>query len=163
MKFPRKVYCIRHNPTERVYIGSSSNVDRRIGAHISALRRGSHINEDMQADYNRHGEDYTITILDSIENMSEVEKEYEWMKMYESNVRGKGYNYKDPKDMGAIKKKKLSNEEKLIKLIRNHENPEKATLVAVHIISGFLLTQDIRHTPSASAYYDRNEVKGDKP
>jgi hypothetical protein len=143
MKFPRKVYCIRHNPTERVYIGSSANADRRIGAHISALRRGSHINEDMQADYNRHGEDYTITILDSIENMSEVEKEYEWMKMYESNVRGKGYNYNDPKKMGGGKKKKLSPEEELIELIRSNENPEKAMLVAVNIISGLLLTKDI--------------------
>jgi hypothetical protein len=121
-------------------------------AHISALRRGQHINEDMQADYNLHGEDYTFTILDTIESREESSKEYEWMKKYESHVRGKGYNYKDPKDMGAIKKKNLSNEEELIKLIHNHENPEKAMLVAVNIISGFLLAQDIRHTPSESAY-----------
>ena len=140
MKFPRKVYCIRHNPTNRVYIGSSSNADRRIGAHISALRRGGHINEDMQVDYNRHGEDYTITILDSIENMSEVEKEYEWMKMYESNVRGKGYNYKDPKKVEGVKKKKPSYEEELLELIRRNENPERAMLVATHIIINFILT-----------------------
>lgn len=139
MKFPRKVYCIRHNPTDRVYIGSSSNVDRRIGAHISALRRGTHINEDMQADYNRHGEDYTITILDVIESREASVKEYEWMKKYESTVRGKGYNYNDPKDIGALEKKKLTNEEELIQLIRNHKNPERALLMANFIIYGFLL------------------------
>lgn len=140
MKYPRKVYCIRHNPTERVYIGSSANADRRIGAHISALRRGEHINEDMQADYNRYGEDYTITILDSIADESEKNKEYEWMKMYESNVRGKGYNYNDPKKVGEVKKKRLSPEEELLELIRTNENPERATLVATRIIIDFLLT-----------------------
>ena len=139
MKFPRKVYCIRHNPTERVYIGSSANADRRIGAHISALRRGEHINEDMQADYNRHGEDYTVTILDSIADISEKNKEYEWMKMYESNVRGKGYNYNDPKDMEGVKKKKLSPRDEILELIRTNENPERAMLVATHIIIDFLL------------------------
>jgi hypothetical protein len=41
------------------------------------------------------------------------------------------------------KKKKLSPEEELIELIRSNENPEKAMLVAVNIISGLLLTKDI--------------------
>ena len=140
MKFPRKVYCIRHNVTDRVYIGSSSNVDRRFMAHIHALRRGDHIVGDMQEDYNRHGEDYTITVLDTIDNESEKDKEYEWMKTYGSNERGRGYNYNDKKNVEWVQRKKKNPEAELIYLIRTNENPERAMLVATHIIIDFLLT-----------------------
>ena len=95
MDFPRKIYAIKHNKTGRTYIGSSSNVDRRLKNHISALRRGSHIVEDMQDDFNKYGEDYTFSILEEIFEHKDRKKEYEWMKKYQSNVRGIGYNYKD--------------------------------------------------------------------
>lgn len=134
MKYPRKVYCIRHNPTDRVYIGSSSNVDRRFMAHIHALRRGDHIVGDMQEDYNLHGEDYTLTVLDTIESEGEKNKEYEWMKTYGSNERGRGYNYNDKKNVDGvrseIKGKKMTPEEELLYLIRTNKNPERALVVA---------------------------------
>lgn len=131
MKYPRKVYCIRHNPTDRVYIGSSSNVDRRFMAHIHALRRGDHIVGDMQEDYNRHGEDYTLTVLDTIEDIGEKDKEYEWMKTYRSNERGRGYNYNDKKNVDVVQtKRKKTPEEELLDLIRTNENPERALVIA---------------------------------
>ncbi len=95
MSFTRKVYVIRHNITNRIYVGSSGNVDRRFRAHISALRRGEHKVEDMQADFDKYGEDYTFTIVDVIDRYEDRVKEYEWMKKYQSHIRGIGYNYKD--------------------------------------------------------------------
>ena len=138
MKYPRKVYCIRHNVTDRVYIGSSSNVDRRFMAHIHALRRGAHIVGDMQEDYNRHGEDYTLTVLDTIDNEGEKDKEYEWMKAYASHERGRGYNYNDKKNVDEVQRKKKTSEEELIELIRTNENPVRALLVAYGMIYNYL-------------------------
>ena len=101
MKYPRKVYVIRHNKTNRVYIGSSSDVDRRFLNHLNALRSHRHIVEDMQKDFDECGEDLTLTVLDTINGIQENCKEYEWMRKYKSFVRGVGYNYKDRKFHGA--------------------------------------------------------------
>lgn len=112
MKYPRKVYAIRHNATDRVYIGSSCNVDRRFKEHLYALQAHTHIVDDMQRDFDEHGEDYTLTILDKINCASEDKKEYEWMDKYQSFVRGVGYNYKDRQR--AVRRKN-SEEEALTK------------------------------------------------
>lgn len=95
MRTPRKVYLIRHNVTNRVYIGSSANVDKRLSSHIYNLRNHKHIVEDMQDDFDKYGEDYTFTILEEITEYKDKYKEYEWMQKYQSHIRGTGYNYKD--------------------------------------------------------------------
>lgn len=87
----RGVYVIRHRITDRMYIGSSGDVNRRIYSHISALRRGKHPVEDMQKDFDIYGENYSIEIFENINNRFE----YDLMDRYNSRVRGIGYNYKD--------------------------------------------------------------------
>lgn len=108
MNFPRKVYAIRHNVTNKVYIGSSANVDHRIKNHIFRLRAHKHHVEDMQADFDQYGEDYTVTILENAVEFEDKDKEYEWMKKYQSHIRGIGYNYKDQKWRNVCRKKKKS-------------------------------------------------------
>ncbi|MBQ8836421.1 MAG: GIY-YIG nuclease family protein [Clostridia bacterium] len=111
MKFPRKVYCIRHNVTNRVYIGSSCHVDARLSAHMSALRNHGHLVEDMQKDFDRYGEDFMFAVLDEIGSPEEKEKEYQWMDKYRSYIRGVGYNYKDTHVQAKIKTYHLFDEE----------------------------------------------------
>lgn len=98
MDFPRTVYAIKHNQTNKVYVGSSQNVAKRIRAHLNQLNAGAHSVEDMQTDFERYGEDFSVLILDEISTYSERYKEYMWMIRLGSNVRGKGYNYKDYKN-----------------------------------------------------------------
>lgn len=95
MELPRKVYAIQHNITKRIYIGSSKNVEQRYKSHIWQLRAGSHHVEDMQADYDECGEDYSLFILDEIVRYEDRGIEYEWMKKFNTIVRGIGYNYGD--------------------------------------------------------------------
>lgn len=163
MKYPRKVYAIRHNTTNKVYIGSSCNVDRRFLQHLSALRSHKHPVWDMQKDFNEHGEDYTVTILDTIKDASESEKEYEWMEKYQSFVRDIGYNYQD---MKVRQKGKVVAEEKtpdvglsdvtdfergILDLIKNAKNPTKALIDAVLIIAQFIPPPDIYVTMKGEA------------
>lgn len=98
MVVPRKVYAIKHNQTNKTYVGSSADVGRRIREHINNLKRNSHPVEDMQADFNTYGENYSVVILDEILTYDDRYKEYAWMIRYGSYVRGKGYNYKDRKN-----------------------------------------------------------------
>lgn len=95
MNTPLKIYCIRHNVTNRVYIGSSQRVEQRLKNHFEALRGHRHIVEDMQDDFDKYGDNYTVTILEEVVDYNEKNKEYQWMEKYQSHVRGKGYNYKD--------------------------------------------------------------------
>lgn len=95
MRIPRKVYAIQHNTTKKMYIGSSHDVEKRYKSHIWALRGGKHTVPDMQADFDEHGEDYSVFILDEITCYSEKGLEYEWMRKYQTVDRRYGYNYKD--------------------------------------------------------------------
>ena len=96
MKFPRQIYAIQHNVTKRIYIGSSVDPRTRYLNHICLLRNGNHHIEDMQDDFDEYGEEYSLFILETINTYEEREKEYDWMKKYESYTRGIGYNYMDP-------------------------------------------------------------------
>ncbi len=87
----RNVYVIRHKVTDRMYVGSSKNVNRRISAHINALRRGKHPVEDMQKDFDIYGENYIFEIFEETDHKFE----YRLMDRYNSRIRGIGYNYKD--------------------------------------------------------------------
>lgn len=153
MKFPRKVYAIRHNATNRVYIGSSCHVDKRFYEHLSALKAHRHPVGDMQEDFDKYGDDFTLTVLDHIASISEKDKEYEWMDKNQSYIRGVGYNYKDKKwciadkeDDDLFKKSEkilTNNEEELISLIRDSENPGTALVKAAAIITGFLCHTEV--------------------
>jgi uncharacterized protein YeeX (DUF496 family) len=94
-KYHRVIYSIKHNVTGREYIGITQNFDERIKAHLSSLRHGRHIIEDMQADFDKYGEDYTISVIEKITEYDKRIREYELMKERKSYVRGNGYNYKD--------------------------------------------------------------------
>lgn len=159
MKYPRKVYAIRHNVTNRVYIGSSCHIDKRFAEHISALRGHRHPVEDMQADFDRYGDDFSLTVLDYIGTEADKNKEYEWMKKNQSYIRGIGYNYNDRKWLGIDTEEeepivgyeekptyelKNENEKELIRLISNHEDPEKAALIASYIILGFVKAEEMK-------------------
>lgn len=90
-----KIYCIRHNVTNRAYIGSSQKIEKRLRHHFDSLRGHRHPVEDMQADFDKYGDDYTVTILEEVVNYNDRYKEYKWMEKYQSHIRGNGYNYKD--------------------------------------------------------------------
>lgn len=137
MKFPRKVYAIRHNKTDRVYIGSSSQVDKRLKNHLTALRANKHSVEDMQSDFNNFGEDYTFTILDTISNFQEREKEYEWMRKYQSHKRGLGYNYKDQKWDFSPRKKVVDYASDISQMIKGSKDPGRALIIAATLLGQF--------------------------
>ena len=152
MRFPRKVYAIRHNVTNRVYIGSSYHVDRRFNDHLAALRSHRHSVEDMQADFDKYGDDFTLTILDHIATIADKNKEYEWMQKNQSYIRGVGYNYNDRKWLGVDKEddnlfrdnEGLSEKEKeFISLIRNSKDPGVAMIKATTILTAFLCGKNI--------------------
>lgn len=59
------VYCIRCEPTCKVYIGSSSlGIEERWACHLSGLRSGKHENKILQRAWDKYGEEsFTWTVI----------------------------------------------------------------------------------------------------
>lgn len=106
MEAPRKIYAIKHNVTKRIYVGSSIRPEQRYANHLSMLRNGKHIVEDMQKDFDEHGDNFTFFILETLSDYKDKGREYEFMMFLESHIRGKGYNYKDHVNFEKRKGKK---------------------------------------------------------
>lgn len=96
MDCPRTVYAIKHNPTGKVYVGSTSHFWKRITTHMLNLRANRHPVAEMQNDFNIFGDDYTVFVLDFIKSNEDSRKEYLWMDLLDSRNPNHGYNAKDP-------------------------------------------------------------------
>ena len=95
MRIPRTIYAIRHNQTNRVYVGSSWDTKSRIKNHIYALRGGRHKNALMQSDFDEYGEDYSYFKLGEITEFSDRYLEFVWMEVLHARDVAYGYNSRD--------------------------------------------------------------------
>ena len=92
------VYLIENSVTGRKYVGSSSNVERRIKIHKQHLEKGCHNNRKLQKDHDLHGmESFKFTILekDVAHDLLTAYEKY-WIYKHDAIVRFKGYNEKMP-------------------------------------------------------------------
>ena len=97
MKLPRTIYAIQHNPTKRIYVGSSAYPAQRYESHMMDLRAHRHVNPLFQKDFDEYGEDYSFFVLDEIETYEDRFKEYEWMRKLGTYDPEVGYNKRDVK------------------------------------------------------------------
>ena len=92
------VYLIENSVTGRKYVGSSSNIDRRIKTHKQHLQKGCHNNRKLQKDHDIHGiESFKFIILekDVAHDLLTAYEKY-WIYKHDAIVRYKGYNIKFP-------------------------------------------------------------------
>lgn len=78
------VYKIENLVNHKVYIGQSSNFNRRKSHHFYNLKQGIHHNRFLQEDYNIYGLDnFIISILEKQENKEKrIERETYWINYY---------------------------------------------------------------------------------
>lgn len=129
MDFPKTVYEIKHNKTNRSYIGTSKHPENRVYSHLSALRSGRHPVRDMQDDFDAYGEDYTISFLEVIEKYEDRNHEYDWMRKRNSFIRGMGYNYNDHFKQDKSKPNKVTYRAKINELLKQTDDLETLELV----------------------------------
>jgi group I intron endonuclease len=74
-----------------MYIGSSSDIGKRICAHLGMLRRGTHNNVKLQRAWIKYGESsLTFGVVELVEMSKLLEREQYWIDFY--NVFRDGYN-----------------------------------------------------------------------
>lgn len=81
-----KITCISNN---KVYIGQSVGIKRRIRDHKAALKRGTHYNQKLQRAYNKYKEDsFTYEILELCPKEKLNEREQFYIKLFDSYING---------------------------------------------------------------------------
>lgn len=93
------IYKIINNINNKIYIGSSSDMYKRLMCHFSELRGNYHKNKKLQNSYNTHGlENFSINILEVIDSVGVdirsalIKREQYWInltKCYNDNI---GFN-----------------------------------------------------------------------
>lgn len=98
------IYRVRCIPASRDYVGSSSNIRRRIARHVRHLRAGIHHNTSachsaqqvegwsgLQQDWTRYGAGaFTVEVLELTADL--VNREQYWIAALGSSARQGGYN-----------------------------------------------------------------------
>ena len=97
------IYAIQHNKTKKIYVGKSKDIYKRYTQHLFALKAGKHRSIEMQNDFDKYGDDFSVYILEEVENGKEWDRglnrtkgtmaELKWIKKY--NTVEKGYNGQD--------------------------------------------------------------------
>lgn len=91
MKFG--IYIIKNKVNNKVYIGQSVDIDKRIKKHFNLLENKTHYNEHLQNAFNKYGRNnFFVDVLEEcpVEKLNEREKYY--IQLYDSATREKGYN-----------------------------------------------------------------------
>lgn len=85
------IYKIKNLVNNKVYVGSSVNIGKRISQHIAELVKGNHYNVHLQFAWNKYGaENFQFEIIEYYKKNKRLEREQYYIDLYDS-VRN-GYN-----------------------------------------------------------------------
>lgn len=74
---PMGIYQIRNVTNGKIYIGSAKDLRGRINSNKFQLKMGSHLNKELQKDYNEIGlEGFSFDILDYLKPKEELQYDY---------------------------------------------------------------------------------------
>lgn len=109
------IYLLLSDKSDKVYVGSSVNIEGRFREHIRELSQGKHHNYKLQQHFDKHQPQLSLYILVecTVEEMPELELEY--IHLYQSVMFGFNVSYDTRRNKPSKKKrKKMTHEQYLI-------------------------------------------------
>lgn len=92
------VYCIKNTINNKVYIGSSVNLQKRITRHLTELKNFKHSNKYLEKSYHKYGpENFQLFLLEECNIESLIDKEIYYINLFNSLDKTYGYNLSIPK------------------------------------------------------------------
>ena len=96
------IYLIYNLANQRVYVGQSKNVRRRLTGHRSLLNNCKHGNQYLQNAFNKYGKDkFVFRSVEYCEVENLTEKEEYWIEQFNSMNPNRGYNLSRAKTHGG--------------------------------------------------------------
>lgn len=87
------IYQIENRVNNRIYIGSSIDLNKRRKEHLYRLKNNRHTNNHLQNSFNKYGEkNFVFTILVYYESQELIFQEQKFLDYYKTYERGKGFN-----------------------------------------------------------------------
>lgn len=86
------VYEIVCTKTGKKYIGSSTNIGRRLAEHVRDLEKGIHSGKKFQEDWNKYKEYFHLKILEICNRDILFEREQYYLNLYHAIEYAKGEN-----------------------------------------------------------------------
>jgi len=97
------IYTIGNLVDNKVYVGKSVNIDRRLKKHQRDLNAGKHKNIHLQQAWNKHGASNFVAIrVELCEENLLNEREQHWISHYKSMDKKFGYNKTNGGDGGRL-------------------------------------------------------------
>lgn len=97
------IYCIKNLRDNKVYIGRSVDIRRRLAQHRRSLESGKN-SRHLQNAWNMYGPDaFEFSILEYCEPSETVLKEAQWIKTLSACNRAAGYNLNEEVGDGSFK------------------------------------------------------------
>lgn len=125
------IYMIKNMSNNKVYIGQSTNIDKRLNAHKYKLNKNKHENSHLQNSYNKYGSDmFVFTKICECDKSELNEKERFYIKKYKSYISNYGFNLTKGGDSKiefsseTIDKMRMSHEYEFISIIQYTKNKE---------------------------------------
>lgn len=111
------VYTILNTVTERMYIGSSRNCEKRWRTHALMLRRGTHHSAPLQAAYNKYGKDcFEYSVFEYVSDATNLlSREQVWLNLFRPyyNIAKSTHSPKLGQKMSLETRRKMSESAKL--------------------------------------------------
>lgn len=73
------IYLIRNTINDKIYVGSSKNIRRRIQEHLSKLKLNKHPNKHLQNHFNKYKESLYFEIIQECEQKDLLKVEQYWI------------------------------------------------------------------------------------
>ena len=139
------IYIIKDSIKGRFYIGSSSNLYKRINFHMMKLQKNEHINKFMQNHYNKYGESsFNVEILEGIIDRKDRVYIYEREQFYLDLLFSDNCFNAHNKVIFAIDNKKNSERQRFFMKERMKNNPELLSKCRENLSLGRAKLNEIR-------------------
>lgn len=87
------IYSILNKVNGKIYVGLTSQGEKRFSKHKSELKLNKHINSHLQSSWNKYGEDaFEFNVLEYCNKEDLGANEEWWIDFFESTNPEKGYN-----------------------------------------------------------------------
>jgi group I intron endonuclease len=89
------IYALINHTNNKIYIGKSANISKRVLEHFSRLNNNKHANYHLQNSFNKYDDSFVAISLEKCEYELLDDKERFFISYYETKNQNYGYNMTD--------------------------------------------------------------------